>query len=129
MFGEFFCKKCDRRWSSGNAWEGRGQQCKRCLTNILPHTLRRLWRPQHLADHEQKPHMEELCEKCKELGHSCRSQPSYDEESVISTSDSSVVSDGPPDDATPVPSEGGSDICNDIDELTEEIEHLELTKN
>ena len=95
----------------------------------LPRSLRPLRRPRFPLDGVQRPHMEELCERCKELGYNCRNAPTLnDEESVISTSDSSVVSQGAPDDTTPVPSEHGSDIGN-IDELAAEIEQLELPKN
>ena len=70
--------------------------------------------------------MEELCERCKELGYNCRNTPGhYDEESVISTSDSSLASEGARDDTTPVPSDHGYDIA-DIAELAEEIENLDL---
>ena len=89
----------------------------------LPILLRPLRPPRF--PHVQKPHPEELCERCKELGHSCRLAINHynDEESVISTSDSSVVSGGDRDDTTPVPSDHGSDV-GDIDALAEEIEQL-----
>ena len=127
MFGEFSCSKCDNTWKSGNAWEGRGQQCKYCKTMNLPIHLRPLRPPRYPADGIQRPHRKDLCERCKELGYNCRNaSTNNDDESVISTSDSSIASGGPPsDDTTPVPSEHGSDV-GDIDELAEEIVHLEL---
>ena len=92
----------------------------------LPTVLRPLRPPRFPLDGIQKPHREDLCERCKELGYNCRNTFShYDEESVISTSDSSLVSEGTRDDTTPVPSDHGYDIA-DIDELAEEIERLDL---
>lgn len=92
----------------------------------LPRTLRPLRPPRFPHDGINKPHPEELCERCKELGYNCRNTPShYDEESVISTSDSSVTSEGPRDDTTPVPSNHGSDI-GDIEELVDELENLDF---
>ena len=124
MFGEFVCSKCDREWKSGNAWEGRGQQCMDCKTMNLPTVLRPLRPPRFPPDGIQKPHPKELCERCKELGHSCRNAVSHnDDESVISTSDSSLASESARDDTTPVPSDHGSDI-GDVDELVDELEQL-----
>ena len=95
----------------------------------LPLTLRPLRRTA-FPHAVQKPHREDLCERCKELGYNCRTAPSQQDgdESVISTSDSSLVSEtqrGSGDDVTPVPSDHGSDVA-DIDELVDEIENLEL---
>ena len=91
----------------------------------LPTLLQPLRPPRFPPDGVQKPHREDLCERCKELGHNCRLSASHynDEESVISTSDSSVVSGEDRDDTTPVPSDDGSDV-GDIDALAEEIEQL-----
>ena len=132
MFGEFTCSACDRSWKSGNAWEGRKQQCQDCSTWNLPVNLRPLRPPLHFRT-IQKPHPEDKCERCKELGYNCRSAPTAasteaEDESVISTSDSSVVmpsNDREGSDVTPVPSNHGSDVA-DIDELVDELEELEL---
>ena len=132
-FGEFTCSQCNRSWKSGNAWEGKRQQCQDCGKWNLPQRLRPLRPPRFPLDGIKKPHPEDKCERCKELGYYCRNYSSAaatvdDDESVISTSDSSVdgnstVEDGG--DLTPVPSDHGSDI-GDIDDLVDEIEHLGL---
>ena len=131
MFGHFRCETCNRSWASGYAFEGWGQECQVCGANILPHNLRPLRRRRNPFE-QQKPHKAELCERCKK-GFPCRQAEAAaddeDGESVISMSDSSLASESrSPDDTTPVPSEDGADICGDIDELTEEIEKLELPK-
>ena len=134
MFGEFTCSLCDRSWKSGNAWEGRKQQCQDCHTWNLPVVLRPLRPPpRHLFDRIQKPHPEEKCERCKELGYNCRNAPTAsagdeEDESVISFSDSSVLMPSGAregSDVTPVASDQGSDVA-DINELVDEIEQLEL---
>ena len=104
------------------------------MTWNLPVVLRPLRPPQHFRNAIQKPHPEDKCERCKELGYNCRnalttaSAEDEDELSVISTSDSSVFlpsNDREGGDVTPVPSDHGSDIA-DINELVDEIEQLEL---
>ena len=132
-FGEFTCSACDRSWKSGNAWEGKQQQCQDCHKWNLPRVLRPLRPPHFPPDGIQKPHPEDKCEKCRELGYYCRNSPAAaaadDDESVISTSDSSVVvvgvGGGGGGDVTPVPSDHGSDV-GDIEQLVDDIDQLEL---
>ena len=121
MFGEFVCHDCNRRWSSGNAWPGMGQQCLRCKEMIQPTTLEPL-RPS-CGPSGYDPHKQELCEKCQKLGKNCRNQEEEEEEeqsdlqSVISEN-SSVASDDD-DDVTPV----GSDE-EDEEELAKQFASL-----
>ena len=72
MFGEFYCQYCRCGWSSGNAWEGKGQQCKTCQRMVLPKSLRPLNAQFHGSDKDRKPHKRNLCQKCQELGYDCR---------------------------------------------------------
>ena len=70
MFGEFYCKTCQHRWSSGNAWPGKGQKCKTCLRMVLPKSLRPL-KPQPY-NKDRKPHKRGFCQMCQELRYDCR---------------------------------------------------------
>jgi len=122
MFGNFYCTGCQHKWSSGNAWEGKGQECLLCREMVLPVSLRPL-RPRFRREEDRKPHLEDLCQKCQELGYNCRGYADEpDDVSVISesssVSDSSVSEqDLDEEDLTPVPSDS---------ELTEELlDHLE----
>jgi len=74
MFGEFYCQHCHRRWSSGVAWQGKGQQCKTCRRMVLPKSLRPLQsqRTHNSDDEDRKPHQGNLCQMCQELGFNCR---------------------------------------------------------
>ena len=74
-FGEYKCPKCGRTWSSGNSWEGMGQECMTCRIMVRPHTLRPLKRPD--GPENGPPHRSDLCEMCKKLGYNCRSIHSY----------------------------------------------------
>ena len=70
MFGEFFCGKCVRKWYSGNAWEGKGQQCRVCNLMVHPTSLRPLQpSPGYQA---KEPHDQARCQMCQELGHNCK---------------------------------------------------------
>jgi len=72
-FGEYRCKKCDRKWMSGNSWANSGQACKKCHIMVYPHKQRPLEVPDGLDVCDQsREHPMELCEKCKTLGHYCR---------------------------------------------------------
>ena len=72
MFGEFYCQYCHYGWSSGNAWAGKGQQCKMCQRMVLPRSLRPLNAQPYDSDKDRKPHKRNLCQKCQELGYDCR---------------------------------------------------------
>ena len=129
MFGEFFCSSCQHEWKSGNAWEGKGQQCFTCRRMILPRTLRPLmWS----GISRGAPHREDLCEMCKELGHNCREynpkpiEQDDDDQSVRSFSSFTTDNSGGDDDAsdiTPI----ASDNEDDLDfMLSKKITHLKL---
>jgi len=93
MFGEFRCTGCIHTWYSGNAWEGKGQQCLQCKRMILPASLRPLQYQFH-NDEDRKPHIQELCEKCQELGYNCREYtPAEDDDDESVFSESSSVTD------------------------------------
>ena len=72
MFGEFYCHYCHHGWSSGNAWAGKGQRCKMCQTMVFPKSLRPLKPQPYDDDKNRKPHQQDLCQKCQELGYNCR---------------------------------------------------------
>ncbi|CAL9699301.1 unnamed protein product [Knipowitschia caucasica] len=71
-FGEYQCSKCSRRWMSGNSWANMGQECSRCKIMVYAHTQRPLEMRDGFNQDLNKPHPQELCEKCKRLGYSCR---------------------------------------------------------
>ena len=70
MFGHFYCDECKNGWDSGYAWDGVGQMCRICRIMILPHSLEPL--KISTAGRKGQPHREDLCEMCKQLGHSCK---------------------------------------------------------
>ena len=75
MFGKFKCRKCKRKWMSGNSWQNTPQQCQQCKIDVYPYDLQPLERIQD-KDAEKidrnKHHPTELCGKCKQLGYNCR---------------------------------------------------------
>ncbi|KAG6453871.1 hypothetical protein O3G_MSEX008379 [Manduca sexta] len=72
-FGEYRCKKCNRMWMSGNSWVGYGQECTNCKIMVMPHKQTPLEKPDGLDKSDlEKPHPQELCQKCKALGRCCR---------------------------------------------------------
>ena len=133
MFGEFYCEDCDNKWYSGNAWKGKGQQCNQCEKMIQPTSLKPLRRPGYLAP--KKPHQQDLCQKCQELGYNCQNyRPEEEEEeeeeddipdeesvfSAYSTSTDSSATARSDDDVTPVPSD--SEIADDLLDQLEEVD-------
>ncbi|CAH0563911.1 unnamed protein product [Brassicogethes aeneus] len=77
-FGEYKCPKCRRIWMSCNSWPNMGQECIKCLINVLPHKQRPLKKPDGLDVSDPLiEHPQDLCEKCKELGYCCRDNYSY----------------------------------------------------
>ncbi|KAG2445060.1 hypothetical protein HYH02_008928 [Chlamydomonas schloesseri] len=56
-FGKFRCPACGRRWQSGHSWANKGQA-----------PLEKVEDPR--IDME-KPHPQELCEMCQQLGYPC----------------------------------------------------------
>ncbi len=100
QFGSFACS-CGNEWKSAYAWDGKYQECRRCLNQILPNSLAPLQYSGGSVG--QQPHAEDLCEMCKTLGHSCKGYVpppvttvlGDDGESIISlTSTSSSASGG-----------------------------------
>eukprot|EP00731_Ephydatia_muelleri_P020851 Em0013g578a len=75
VYGYFTCD-CGKSWESGNSWANMGQMCKTCNTMVYPHHQRRLDRPNLEEDEDNydsgKPHLSDLCEKCRRLGRNCR---------------------------------------------------------
>ncbi|ESN93549.1 hypothetical protein HELRODRAFT_88534, partial [Helobdella robusta] len=69
-FGEFKCPKCKRKWVSGNSWANIGQDCIKCKINVYPHKQRPLEKCSYKSSHQL--HQQNLCEKCRNLGYSCR---------------------------------------------------------
>lgn len=39
MFGHYECKTCGKKWMSSHAWDGYGQKCLKCNSNVLPLSL------------------------------------------------------------------------------------------
>ena len=35
MFGYYKCSECERKWQSGNSWNGFAQKCTKCLKSII----------------------------------------------------------------------------------------------
>ena len=82
-FGEYYCKRCNHRWRNGRSWIGKWQGCYDCyedneiVVECLPlkQRKRRKWLPyKPTGAHSGRgeiPHLEELCQKCKELGEKC----------------------------------------------------------
>ncbi|CAM4712397.1 unnamed protein product [Leuciscus chuanchicus] len=71
-FGEYRCPKCNRTWMSGNSWPNMGQECTKCHINVLAHKQTPLEKPDGLDKSDlSKHHPQDLCEKCKKLGHYC----------------------------------------------------------
>eukprot|EP00731_Ephydatia_muelleri_P028593 Em0020g237a len=81
MFGTFRCSNCGRSWYSAYAWRGKGQECQHCLTMNLPKELRPLLHQG--SSNPDLPHNEVHCQRCQELGHSCKDAPPL----VVSTQD------------------------------------------
>ncbi|KAG2430845.1 hypothetical protein HXX76_009819 [Chlamydomonas incerta] len=76
MFGKFRCTSCGRRWQSGNSWANKGQMCKRCDILVYPYSqepLEKLEDDDRIID-PNKPHPQELCQMCQELGYPCTSK-------------------------------------------------------
>ena len=83
-FGEYYCNKCDKRWRNGRSWVGKWQACydcyemkqllKRCYPLKQRSTRKQQRYTPNIVARNQRPipqHLEELCEKCIELGRPC----------------------------------------------------------
>ena len=113
MFGTFRCSNCGRSWYSAYAWRGKGQECQCCLTTNLPKELRPLLHQG--SSNPDRPHDEVHCQRCQELGHSCKNAPPV----VVSTVETQDDDEGYGD----VSACGTSEDSNDVsqDDATEDI--------
>ncbi|XP_019854055.1 PREDICTED: uncharacterized protein LOC109583250 [Amphimedon queenslandica] len=70
LWGKFTCTTCANEWSSGNAWKGYAQECKKpgCKTPVVTWVLSFLMRGGSIGD---RAHETRLCAKCDEVG-DCR---------------------------------------------------------
>ena len=79
-FGEYYCPKCCRPWRNGRSWVTKWQACYKCrrekgsLEECFPLKQRPLQTRQSYNPTKGQgsiPHLQELCEKCTELGRPC----------------------------------------------------------
>ena len=71
-FGFFKCDKCAKEWPSAYTWVGKYQECRNCRNKVYAHSIQPL-KPGGGSGPYQKPHQQELCQKCRELGFNCKS--------------------------------------------------------
>ena len=90
-FGEYYCSKCNNRWRNGRSWIGKWQACYLCyeeensLEKCYPLKQRRRRKRQrhnrNVPLRNKRPycpdHVQELCQKCWELGRPCPSVCEY----------------------------------------------------
>ena len=87
-FGEYYCERCNHRWRNGRSWIGNWQGCYDCYEDNkivvecfpLKQRKRRKWLPYKPTGAHWRgeiPHLEELCQKCKELGENCPMSTGY----------------------------------------------------
>ncbi|CAH0563910.1 unnamed protein product [Brassicogethes aeneus] len=70
--GEYKCPICNRTWMSGNSWPNMGQKCQQCHINVIPHKQSPRKKPDGpYISVPSREHRQDLCEKCKQLGHIC----------------------------------------------------------
>ncbi|CAH1110092.1 unnamed protein product [Psylliodes chrysocephalus] len=71
-FGHYKCPQCNKNWMSAYSWANMGQECMECRINVFPFLQRPLKKRSRPAVFDKdKSHKKELCDKCKQLGHSC----------------------------------------------------------
>ena len=83
-FGEYYCSKCDSRWRNGQSWRKKWQACYTCyedenlIKKCYPLKQRERKKQQRhnpkfvSRNQRQVPnHVQELCQKCIELGEEC----------------------------------------------------------
>lgn len=75
FFGHFTCKRCDSTWTSGNCWQGYRLLCCRCEVYKWPFKV--YHKEQSGGKGHGKPHREDLCERCQDLGRNCRQENSF----------------------------------------------------
>ena len=90
MFGIFECSLCSKGWQSAYTWCDEAgepvytQQCKSCKTEEYPYKVFELecskcgktvknckCRKEMIVCDENKPHLQDLCERCQHLGRPC----------------------------------------------------------
>ena len=83
-FGEYYCSECDKKWRNGRSWIDKWQGCYSCyeksqsLVECYPLKQRRRRKLQrynpNVSPRNNGPgHVQELCQKCRELGRLCPS--------------------------------------------------------
>ncbi|XP_064633313.1 zygote arrest protein 1-like [Lineus longissimus] len=72
-YGGYHCRNCNNTWSSAASWANTYQQCRKCKKYVYPKTQERLRHSGDDSTGSGKPHQQELCGKCQELGHPCLS--------------------------------------------------------
>lgn len=94
-FGQFCCDECNRSWFSANSWANTAQMCQLCDIRVYPFkqvSKSTIWEFVHsnqildlrlyclqwplkksggIKKSNRKAHPQELCDKCKQLGHFC----------------------------------------------------------
>ena len=68
-YGYYECD-CGRFWESGNSWVNYTQKCQSCRVGVYPYCQHELIKSNNKSD-PNKPHLTELCGKCRELGEPC----------------------------------------------------------
>jgi len=68
LYGEYDCNVCGHYWTSHNSWTNEKQECRECLSFILPFNQYRLKKKGNpKADHDPKK-----CSFCKYLNSNCK---------------------------------------------------------
>ncbi|XP_042886503.1 zinc finger CCHC domain-containing protein 24-like isoform X1 [Penaeus japonicus] len=71
--GYFQCKKCNKHWFSANTWANCSQKCKSCNSDVYPYKQVRHQKSDE-PPKEIRPHPQEMCQKCRQLGYFCGSR-------------------------------------------------------
>ncbi|XP_047476315.1 zinc finger CCHC domain-containing protein 24-like [Penaeus chinensis] len=71
--GYFECRKCSKRWFSANSWANCNQKCKSCNTDVYPYKQVKREKSDN-PPKEIRPHPQEMCQKCRQLGFFCGSR-------------------------------------------------------
>lgn len=68
-FGYFRCSQCGHKWTSCSAWSDCSQKCKRCRSDVKPHSLKELEAGAEVTI--RPPHRRDMCEMCRRIGRDC----------------------------------------------------------
>ena len=84
-FGEYYCSNCDSRWRNGQSWIKKWQACytchedenliKKCYPLKQRERKKLQWHNPKFVSRNQRHvpnHVQELCQKCIELGEECQ---------------------------------------------------------